>query len=105
MRNYIIRLIKEIKMNEYHITETDPFGFTDDWDIKAKTLTSAKRQASRAQGFIHTTLSIYLIDKECADCLIPMFTKRPINSRVVPGRLQMIKLILNTGTKRCKIMK
>ena len=52
-------------MNEYHITETDPSGFTDYWDIKAKNLTSAKRQASRAQGYIHTTLS---------DCLIPMST-------------------------------
>lgn len=66
-------------MNEYHITEADPSGFTDYWDIKAKNLTSAKRQASRAQGYMHTTLSIYLRDKECPDCLIPMSTKGPIN--------------------------
>ena len=67
------------KMEEYHITEVDPFGFTDTWNVKAKNLTSAKRQASRAQGYIHTTLSIYLIYKECPECLIPMSKKGPIN--------------------------
>jgi hypothetical protein len=65
-------------MNEYHITEVDPYGFTDTWNIKAKNLTSAKRQASRAQVYINTTLSIYLIDTECPDCLIPIATKGPV---------------------------
>ena len=65
-------------MNTYHITEVDPSGFTDYWDIKAKNLTSAKRQASRAQGYIHTTLSIYLRDHEHSDVLIPMSKKGSI---------------------------
>jgi hypothetical protein len=66
-------------MDTYHITEVDPSGFTDYWDIKAKNLTSAKRQASRNQGYIHTTLSIYLRDKEHPDVLILMSKKGPIN--------------------------
>lgn len=65
-------------MNTYHITEQDPSGFTDTWDVKAKNLTSAKKQASRAQGYIHTILSIYLRDAEFHDVLIPMSVKGPV---------------------------
>ena len=64
-------------MNTYHITETEPCGFSTTWQIEAKDLTSAKRQATRTQGYINTDL---LIEIECGgdNTLIPMSQKGPI---------------------------
>ena len=65
-------------MNTYHITETERDGFATTWQIKAKNLTSAKRQATKTQGYINTNLSI---EMECEqfNVLIPMSRKGPIN--------------------------
>lgn len=64
-------------MNTYHITETETDGFATTWQIKAKNLTSAKRLATRSQGYINTDL---LIEMEYGEynTLIPMSKKGPI---------------------------
>lgn len=48
-------------MTKYYITETEDNGFGREWEIEAKSLTTAKRLASRAQGQVNTTLSIYVL--------------------------------------------
>jgi len=65
-------------MNTYHITETEIDGFATTWQTKAKDLTTAKRLATRNQGYINTDL---LIEMECGEynTLIPMSKKGPIN--------------------------
>jgi hypothetical protein len=64
-------------MNIYHITEIEPCGFSTTWQLEAKDLTSAKRQATRSQGYINTDL---LIEMEYGEynTLIPMSRKGPI---------------------------
>ena len=63
-------------MKDYEIREACQNGFADIWRIKAKNLTSAKRQASRLQVHCNTILSVYeLVDNEC----LIVASKGPLN--------------------------
>ena len=62
-------------MNEYRIVERGVMGFSNTWTIKAKSLTSAKRQASIKQTCVNTCLYIY---EEVAGELINIATRGPL---------------------------
>lgn len=62
-------------MAAYVIQEKETSGFGTEWNITAKSLTSAKRQASRLQKYINTTLRVYEIyNGRC----VPVAEKGPL---------------------------
>ena len=61
--------LMENEKSYYEIREVDSMGFANVWTIQAKSLRSAKRQATLKRIYSNTTLSIYRVYKTGNDCV------------------------------------
>ena len=64
-------------MTEYKIVEREDKGFTSRWNIKAKSLTAAKRKATDLQVYVNTIITIY---ERIGNDFIERATRGPLES-------------------------